>query len=342
MALRYFKEQMPDLHIIGAGSLLEFALNDANFSMPVGRVQFIYLKPLSFQEFLQAQHFDDLLEAIKNCTLEKPLSSLFHEKLLTLMHEYLIIGGMPADVQTYLETKDFLQTQRTQTIIMSTYRNDFGKYAKLTQHKYLQQIFNKAPGLVGQQVKYSRIDNEMRSRDLKQAIEYLEQAGILQIVLATTASGLPLSASVNEKKFKLLFLDIGLLVRNAGLAINELLDKNILLINQGAMAEQLAGQELLAYQDCYEEAKLHYWCRETRGSLAEVDYVINIDSQIVPIEVKSGKKGTLKSLQLMMKEKLCPVGMRISQLPLQYHDNLLSIPFYLIGELKRLVTLIQR
>ena len=183
MALRYFKEQMPDLHIIGAGSLLKFALNNANFSMPVGRVQYITSKPLSFQEFLQAQHFDDLLEAIKNCTLEKPLSSLFHEKLLTLVHEYLIIGGMPADVQSYLETKDFLQTQRTQTIIMSTYRNDFGKYAKLTQHKYLQQIFNKAPGLVGQQVKYSRIDNEMRSRDLKQAIEYLEQAGILQIVL---------------------------------------------------------------------------------------------------------------------------------------------------------------
>ena len=131
-------------------------------------------------------------------------------------------------------------------------------------------------------------------------------------------------------------------MRNARLAINELLDKNILLINQGAMAEQLAGQELLAYQDCYEEAKLYYWCRETRGSLAEVDYVINIDSQIVPIEVKSGKKGTLKSLQLMMKEKNLPLGMRLSQLPLQYHDNLLSIPFYLIGELKRLVALIRR
>ena len=137
MALRYFKEQMPNLHIIGAGSLLEFALNDENFSMPVGRVQFIYLKPLSFQEFLQAQDFDDLLAATKNCTLEKPLSLIFHQKLLKLTHEYLVTGGMPAAVQSYLETRDFLQTQRMQTVIMSTYRNDFGKYAKLTQHKYL-------------------------------------------------------------------------------------------------------------------------------------------------------------------------------------------------------------
>jgi uncharacterized protein len=339
MALRYFKEQMPALHIIGAGSLLEFALNDENFSMPVGRVQFIYLKPLSFQEFLQAQRFDDLLQAIKNCTPENPLTEIFHQKLLTLTHEYLFTGGMPAVVQTYLDTGDFLQTQRMQTIIMSTYRNDFWKYAKSTQHTYLQKIFNQAPYLAGQQIKYSRIDPEMRSRDLKQAIEKLTQAGLVQPVFSTSASGLPLSASINEKKFKLLFLDVGLLNRNSGIAVNELMNKDILLINQGAIAEQLAGQELLAYQDCYEEAKLHYWSRDTKGSSAEVDYVININSKIIPIEVKSGKNGRLKSLQLMLKEKNLPLGVRISQLPLQRHDNLLSIPFYLIGELQRLVTL---
>ncbi len=340
MALRYFKEQMPNLHIIGAGSLLEFALNDEDFSMPVGRVQFIYLKPLSFQEFLQAQEFDDLLAATKNCTPAKPLSLIFHQKLLKLTHEYLVTGGMPAAVQSYLETRDFLQTQRMQTVIMSTYRNDFGKYAKLSRHKYLLKIFNQTPGLAGQQIKYSRIDPEMRSRDLKQAIENLTQAGIIQPVFATSASGLPLSALVNEKKFKLLFLDVGLLNRNAGVGVNELLNKDILLINQGAIAEQLVGQELTAYQDCYDEAKLHYWCRDVKGSLAEVDYIININSQIVPIEVKSGKSGRLKSLQLMMKEKNLPLGIRISQHALQFHDKLLSIPFYLIGELKRLVALI--
>ena len=122
---------------------------------------------------------------------------------------------------------------------------------------------------------------------------------------------------------------MGLLIRNAGVAVNELLDKDILLINQGAIAEQLVGQELLAYQDCYEEAKLHYWCRDVKGSLAEVDYVININSQIIPIEVKSGKSGSLKSLQLMMKEKNLPLGVRISQHPLQYMTSYYPFHFTL-------------
>lgn len=339
MALRYFKEQAPNLHVIGAGSLLEFALNDEDFSMPVGRVQFIYLKPLSFQEFLQAQQFDDLLENVKNCTLESTLPAAMHQKLTLLTHEYLVTGGMPAAIQSYLETSDFLQTQRIQTVIMSTYRNDFGKYAKLTQHKFLQKVFSRAPTLIGKQIKYSEIDAEMRARDLKPAIEHLTKAGVIQPVYATTAAGLPLSASSNEKKFKLLFLDVGLANRNAGVGINELLNKEILLINQGAIAEQFAGQELLAYHDCYEEAKLYYWFRDVQGSMAEVDYVININSQIIPIEVKSGEKGHLKSLQRLMKEKNLPLGVRISQQPLHYHDNVLSIPFYLIGELQRLIHL---
>ncbi len=303
MALRYFKEQLPELHIIGAGSLLEFALNDENFTMPVGRVQFIYLKPLSFQEFSKAQGFSGLLASIKNCTLNKPIEKVFHQKLLNLTHEYLVTGGMPAAVQAYLETRDFLQTQRMQTVIMSTYRNDFGKYAKLTQHKYLQKIFSQIPAFIGQQIKFSKIDPEMRSRDLKQAIDLLTFAGVIQPVFATAASGLPLSATINEKKFKLLFLDVGLTNRNTGIAVNELLDKNILLLNQGAMVEQLVGQELLAYQDCYDEAKLFYWCRDVKGSTAEVDYVLNFNSKNCAHRSKIWKMARLKSLQLMLKRK---------------------------------------
>lgn len=337
MALRYFKEQMPDLHVIGAGSLLEFALNDTDFSMPVGRVQFIYLKPLSFHEFLKALGFDDLLEAVETCTIAKPLLPVLHQKLLTLTREYLISGGMPAAVQAYLQSGDFLQTQRMQTVILSTYRNDFGKYARLAQHKYLQTVFSRASGLISQQIKYNKVDPEMRSRDLKQAIVNLSQAGIVQTVYATAASGLPLSALIHEKKFKLLFLDVGLVVRNAGLGINELMNQELVLINQGAIAEQFVGQELLAYQDYYDEAKLYFWCRDVKGSLAEIDYVITVDSQIIPIEVKSGSTGRMKSLHMFLTEKKLPLGIRISQLPLQYKNKILSLPFYLISELKRLV-----
>lgn len=337
MALRYFKEQLPDLHIIGAGSLLEFVLQDQNFSMPVGRVQFIYLKPLSFQEFLQANNFDDLLNYIKTCTLEKPLPNVLHQQALKLIREYLIIGGMPAAVQTYLDTHDYLQVQRIQTGIMSTYRNDFGKYAKQSQHKYLQTVFTKTPGLIGQQIKFSKMMPEVRSRELKPIIESLTQAGIISPVIATSASGLPLAALTNEKKFKLLFLDVGLVDRSAGISITDLLREDIILVNQGMIAEQLAGQELLAYQDCYDEPQLFFWERDRKGSLAEVDYVITVNSRIIPIEVKAGSPGRLKSLHVMMTEKQLPLGVRISQLPLQLEKNILSLPLYMIGELDRLL-----
>ncbi|MBS0349649.1 MAG: ATP-binding protein [Proteobacteria bacterium] len=337
MALRYFKEQMPDLHVIGAGSLLEFALHDENFSMPVGRVQFIYLKPLSFQEFLLALGFSDLIAAIKETTLNMPLPEPLHQKLLMLTRDYMITGGMPAVVQAYLQNRDFLQTQRLQTAILATYRNDFGKYARFAQHKYLQKVFNTAPGMIGQQIKYTHLDSEMRSRDLKQAVENLRMAGIIHPIHATTANGLALSALMNEKKFKWLFLDVGLLVRSTSITANELLKENIHLINRGAIAEQLAGQELLAYQDFYQEPQLYFWHREERGSLAEVDFVTNLNSQIVPIEVKSGNKGQRKSLQIFLAEKKIPLAVRISQLPLHLHQNILSIPFYLISELKRLI-----
>jgi len=146
MSLRYFKEQMPNLHVIGTGSLLEFAFNDKNFSMPVGRVQFIYLKPLSFQEFLQACGYEILLEAIQTCSIENPIPLALHQKLLALTREYLITGGMPAAVKIYINTNDFLNIQRIQSGILSTYRNDFGKYSKIIHHPYLQKVFSPLTG----------------------------------------------------------------------------------------------------------------------------------------------------------------------------------------------------
>jgi predicted AAA+ superfamily ATPase len=338
MALRYFKEKLPELHIIGAGSLLEFALTDENFSMPVGRVQFIYLKPLSFQEFLQAEGYDDLLKTIKTCTIKNSIPAVLHEKLLSLVKQYLIIGGMPADIQTYIDTQDYLQVERMQTIIMSTYRNDFGKYAKINKHPYLQAVFRKNAGLIGERIKYKHIESEARSRDLKQAIELLTRAGIIYPVISTAASGLPLSALSDDKKFKLLFLDVGLVTRHSGLTANDILNKEMTLVNQGALTEQFVGQELLAYQNCYDEPELYFWARDAKGSSAEVDYVLTYHSTIIPIEVKSGSTGHLKSLHSMLQEKRLPIGVRVSEQPLQKIDKIISVPFYLIGELKRLLT----
>src|ERR1700722_40752 len=177
MSLRYFKEQMPDLHVIGAGSLLEFVLNEENFPMPVGRVQFLYLRPLSFCEFLSALGRENLREHLKTVTLKNPPQ--IHEELLKLVREYVALGGMPAVIAAYLQTKSLYDTQNVQSDILSTYRRDFGKYAKKTKHKYLSLLFEKAPGFVGAWFKYSKVDQEVNIRDIKIALQQLCQAGLL-------------------------------------------------------------------------------------------------------------------------------------------------------------------
>jgi uncharacterized protein len=337
-ALRYFKEKMPALHVIGAGSLLEFILNDSDFRMPVGRIQFIYLKPLSFYEFLIALHKETLTEYLSSVTLKTTIPDAIHQQLLKFVREYMILGGMPAVLQNYLDNHSYLMAQDLQMVLLSTYRNDFGKYASHVNHKYLQRLFAKTPHLIGQQFKYTKVADDMRSRDLKDALERLCHAGLVSRVYATSASGLPLNANINEKKFKLLFLDTGLVKRATNLSADILLKEDLLLINQGAISEQFVGQELLAYTSPLLEAELFYWASDKKQSEAEVDFILNFDTQIFPLEVKSGTTGRLKSLRLFIQQKnFAKIGIRISQLPLSFYDNILSVPIYMIKELPRLI-----
>ncbi len=337
MALRYFKEQMPQLHVIGAGSLLEFILNNENFRMPVGRVEFLYLQPLSFTEFLEATNHGMILEQLKKFTLNEPPSSSIHQHLLTLMKEYTILGGMPAVLNKYLLTNSFLEAGYIQSSLLDSYRRDFGKYAKKTIHLNLQLLFEKAPGLIAQWFKYKNVDPNIAPKDIKAALIQLVQAGIIHLVYASNASGIPLITTQNEKKFKLLFLDLGLAKRACRLDAELLLKEELLLLNNGALAEQLVGQELLAYQDQHFIPELYFWIREQKNSSAEVDYLIIIDGQIIPLEVKSGATGKLKSLKLFMAEKKSKIGVRVSQHGLSFENNVLSVPFYLLSELDRLV-----
>lgn len=343
MALRYFKEQLPKLHVIGAGSLLEFALNDEEFRMPVGRIQYLYMYPLSFNEFVLAQGKGNLIAHIQQATLQKPPSDTAHHELIKLLREYFILGGMPAVLDSYIKYKNFAICQNLQSGLLATYRNDFGKYAKHTQHAHLTTIFYKAVYLLGKKVKYSNIDPDSLSRDIKKAINLLQKAGILHIVYSSSCSGLPLNGAINEKIFKLLFLDIGLVNRAGKIDISDLMtNNNLMLINQGALAEQFVGQELLSLQNPYEEAEAYFWTRDKRGSQAEVDYVINLNSHIVPIEVKAGAKGKLKSLKQFLLEKQSnshtydsKIAIQISQQPLYFYDNIISLPLYMISELPR-------
>lgn len=337
VALRYFYEQMPDLHVIAAGSLLEFVMRDTEFSMPVGRVQSYYMKPLSFIEFLYAADKFSLIDYIQNVTINSGIEDVIHQELLAQLKEYFVLGGMPAVLNNYFHQHNFEKVQIRQNIILETYRRDFSKYAKDTDIKYLQRLFDKAPGMIAKHFKYVDVDPDFYARDLKRALADLKDAGVIYANHACSASGLPLVSTINEKKFKLLFLDIGLVNNAAHLGASILLSDNVITLNNGTAAEQFVGQELLAYAPCYREEQLYYWEREKRGSTAEVDYVIAIDSTILPVEVKAGSTGRMRSIQMFMDEKGLDFGIRISQNTLGFEKRILSIPLYMISELPRLV-----
>lgn len=336
LALRYFKEQLPKLHVIGAGSLLEFALNDSALRMPVGRIQFLYLKPLSFYEFLY-QANQQLYQYLAEVTFSTVIPTPIHQQLLQLVREYMILGGMPAVLNCYFQQQNLQQCQNLQTALINTYRSDFSKYATSANHKYLQRLFEKAPVFIGQHIKYSKIDAEMRARELNAAFDNLKQAGLIYPVYATAASGLPLEALINEKRFKLIFLDIGLVRRVSHVNIELLYDENILMVNRGALAEQFVGQELLAYQNPYSESRIYFWSRDKKGSSAEVDFVTHAGKDILPIEVKAGSANRLKSMRLFLTERQAKLGIRVSQAPLALEGDILSIPLYLISQLDRLL-----
>ncbi|OGT32419.1 MAG: hypothetical protein A3C44_04155 [Gammaproteobacteria bacterium RIFCSPHIGHO2_02_FULL_39_13] len=336
-SLRYFKEKCPQLHVIGAGSLLEFILNDADFRMPVGRVQSLYLKPLSFKEFLVGGGNGQLREFIEQINIDTSIPIVVHEKLLQLLRDYMILGGMPSVLKKYFSTQNNAECQEIQTILLNTYRQDFGKYAKKTDHRYLQRLYEKIPGLVGENFKYSKVDPDMRSRDIKDALYMLQNAGIIYPVYCTAASSVPLMSFVNEKKFKVLFLDVGLMTRAGKLDTEILFKKDILLADRGKLAEQFVGQELLAYDSPFDESNLYFWSREQRSSMAEVDFVTTVDAKIIPIEVKAGTTGRLKSLHLFMEEKKSLCGIRLSQHILSRVNAVISLPLYLTSEISRLI-----
>ncbi len=318
-ALRYFKEKMPELHVIGAGSLLEFTLIQGKFSFPVGRVQFAYMQPLSFKEFCNGLGYQlDL-----------------HDEAIRRVKEYFLVGGMPAAVEHYKNSHSLLECSRIQDILLATFRADFGKYATETEQKYLKIAFDGIPTLVGQQIKYSKIDPEIKSRELKTAIDQLEWAGLVHPIHATSASEIPLKVQVKKTKVKPLFLDIGLLQRSLEVDPEQVWEKDLIEVNAGALAEQFVGQELLAYRDAFRDEKLYFWERE-KGD-AEVDYITTIENRIIPIEVKAGKYGRLRSLHQFMHEKKSPLGVCISQNPFSFENRILFIPFYQIKDLPSLI-----
>lgn len=336
-ALRYFYEKMPGLHVVAAGSLVDFALKQEPISMPVGRVHYFYMHPLSFREFLEAQDLVGYLKFIDDLDFTKSKNAV-HEKLLAEVQKYLLLGGMPAVIREYLNNdKQFPLAFREQRQILNTYIDDFRKYGKNSEFYYLRKSFERTSHLISKKFKYSQLDPESKSTHLKQALEHLIDAHLFTKIRATSGTVTPLELNASERDFKIIGLDCGL-VQNLLSANNESL--YISDFNSGLITEQFVGQELKVYVDPYDLRKLYYWFNDAKNASAEIDYLIEVGKQIIPVEVKASHRGKLKSLRYFMGKYKAPIGIRISANPLSFEKGILSVPFYAVSEIDRLVSLV--
>jgi hypothetical protein len=306
--------------------------------MPVGRVQSMYMYPMSFGEFLMAVGEERLLNHIRKVDLKTGIAPVFVTRLEQLFRQYLLVGGMPGVVNAFRKTVLMDELQRLQAGLIRTYTDDFAKYASTAKHKYLKEVYISAPKMVGRRYKYSHVNPNIEAKFLKEAISLLCDAKLLFKISHASGAGVPLLATANERKFKIAFLDIGLMQNALNIQEAIILDDVIMQINAGSIAEQLVAQELLAYADPYADEKLHFWAREARGSNAEVDFLIEIAGMPVPVEVKAGARGSLKSMRLFLKEyPKTPLGIRYSMHELSYFDQILSIPLTMVSQTRRLV-----
>jgi predicted AAA+ superfamily ATPase len=333
IALRYFYEKMPNLHVIGAGSLLEFAIEKVG--VPVGRISMLYMYPMSFFEYLIA--IGDLLIAkeILHHPIGVPMEEPIHAKILSRVGEYLSVGGMPEAVERWIKTRDPLSSLKVLQQIAATYQQDFEKYGRKSQVKYLDQLFRQVPSLIGKEFSYTEIHGEYRKRELAPALELMQRAGILHIVRHSSGQGLPIGSEVDFDVFKVIYLDVALCQAILGVDISIwFLNPLEGFENRGEMAEAFVGQELLCYANPDSKADLYFWKRKEKNSLAEVDYLQQKRDHIVPIEVKSGHGGTLRSLRLFLEtHQKSPIGIRFSSLDYSVIDNLDSRPLYAVCSL---------
>jgi predicted AAA+ superfamily ATPase len=330
-SLRYFYEKMPQLHVIAAGSLLEFVLEEVG--LPVGRVMPLYMYPLSFMEFLSAIGNEHLRGEIYNHNPAEEFPEFIHKKLLGLVGEYMAVGGMPEAVKKWIETGNLKSCIRIHQLLIDTYRQDFAKYAKKRKRKYVEMVFNAIPRLSGKKFVFSAVSQDVRARELKPALELLSKAGIAHIIYHSSANGLPLGSEINPLVSKVIFLDVALAQSVLGIDYGAwILDPEHAIVNRGAVAEAFVGQELLAYSPAVKKSELYYWVREKPGSMAEVDYAAGINGRVVPIEVKSGITGSLKSLRVFLEQKRnSDYGFQFSQRNYYMDKSIRQYPLYAIA-----------
>jgi len=349
-ALRYFHEEFPNLPVIAAGSLLEFALTKERVSVPVGRVEYLYIHQLSFEEFLAANQENDLLSFLGSFDIKEPYSTVAHEKLLELFRTYLLLGGMPEVVASYLSDGAIDRAFSVLEQIGETYRDDFSKYSTTSVLNRLQRVLDGIPSRIGLKAVYSKIDPLSQAREVRDCIELLTKAQVVLQAFHSDADGIPLAAQIDDRIYKLYLIDCGLLNSLSGvrkLSIEEIRQHSF--INEGKLAEQFIAQHLIRLGSHSVRPRLHYWLREKKQHNAEVDFVVQIGTSVVPVEVKAGESGRMRSLIQFVAQKKTSIAVRfdlappsIQQLSHGLHGtsninyNLISLPLYAVEQLPRI------
>jgi uncharacterized protein len=335
--LRYFYEEIPELHVIAAGSLLETILKE-NISVPVGRVEYKVLRPVSFDEFLKAVGEAASAEIIKQI----PLPEYAQNKLLQLFHSYALIGGMPEAVQHYSVHRDLGALTSIYESILVSYLEDVEKYARnTTMVQIIRHCIRSAFGEAGGRISFQGFgQSNYKSREVAEALRTLEKTLLVKLVYPVTQTQLPL-LSDKRKKPRLQVLDTGLMNRFAGLQASLLGVSSLNNIYEGKVAEHIVGQELLArkFNILHEN---FFWVREKKGAEAEVDFVVPLEDKVIPLEVKNGATGKLKSLHQFMDSVPHTMAVRLYSGTLNVHAaitpngknfHLLNLPYYLVSQL---------
>lgn len=319
MSLRFFKEDMPGLHVIAAGSLLEFALADIP-TFGVGRIHSMFMSPMTFDEFLQANGEQAIMDIRDTATPQSPLPVVIHNKLVDIFRSYILVGGMPEVVARWVETRDYIKCQELLDDLITSYEDDFPKYAQRANPVLLRQTLKSAALQITTKFVSAKVDGNYRAAEIKNAVNLLSMSGLIIPVYRTDANGLPLGGEADYSYRKLLLLDSGITLRLLNMSLNNdssvsfdiLTSSATDLVNKGAITEMIAGLELLRYKSPNIKHELFYWTRTAKNSVAEIDYVTAIDGSIVPIEVKAGTQGGMKSLWSFMSDKCISSAIRMS------------------------------
>ncbi|MDR3338270.1 MAG: AAA family ATPase [Treponema sp.] len=331
--LRYFYEKYPEQHLVAAGSLLEFALEEIP-SFGVGRLHSVYMYPFSFYEFLGALGEEDSAEACRKAAPENPLPEPVHKQLLDRLKVFFLIGGMPESVAHYVQTGDLLRSQETIEDLLSAFRDDFAKYRSRIPALLLNEVFESVMHQAVGKFIYERAAPETGNARVKQALELLIMAGLAHPVTHSAANGIPLGAETNPKYRRVIPCDTGIFLHVLGINTAEiLLAKDFKTVNRGVLAEIFTGLELLKNSSTHAQRQLYCWRREKRQSSAQIDYLVQRGEEILPIEVKSGTQGGMKSLNMFMKEKNIRRGIRTSLENFAREDAFDIYPLYAVSNI---------